>query len=52
MRLTVELLDRTFVTVLLVKDFRTAREFKPFDFVRMRSLYLPDLTNGNTKALE
>jgi hypothetical protein len=51
-RLTVELANHTIVRLLLVKDFKTAREFKPYEFVRLRSLYLPNLINENVTALE
>lgn len=51
-KIEIELADHTIVSVLLAKDFKFGREFKKFDFVKMRSLYLPNNPKSHNLAIE
>ena len=51
-KLDIELIDHTVVSIPLPQDFPMRREYQVHDFVRLRSVYLPNPTLGNKLAPE
>ena len=48
-KLDVQLIDRTVISVVLPQDFINRRDYRVSDFVKLRSVYLPELVVGSNK---